>query len=129
MSQFPSSTFVDSALLTLNLTSVSGAPFPIQVDFCRIAESWDSRAVTYETVDDPAFISGSCVSGSLPETLTPDTYEMVVEITDIFKEWLSGSPNYGIRIKANANNYGVEGYATEAGSGGPTLTVTYGWIP
>jgi hypothetical protein len=62
------------------------------------------------------------VPPSAPDSLT-------FEIGELVTEWLSGSPNYGLRVRAWAGGYRIEGSSSEAGSQGPSLTIAYRGIP
>ena len=124
LSGIPAGSFVAEAKLTLTIQYIAGGAYSIPFQFRRIAVPWDPARLEYEAMADSSFIAGPVVSKTIDEYATM----IDVDIKDIFNEWLSGSPNYGLRIKADSVNgdYEVASYASESGGAGPTLTISYG---
>jgi hypothetical protein len=122
----PRVALLENATLTLTFDMVGPNTDPI--DFQRIAEPWDSRDIELEQADSPSFVAG--VPASVPMPLAPGP--LSVDITGIVRDWLSGSPNYGLRVRAwtgGSSGYEVRSFASEAGGQGPRLALTYQGIP
>ncbi len=110
------------------------------VDIHRVTQEWSESSANWSSMNDK-FDSKlenyvhACRSHWIIETVNPITYEIValrnieVEITDLVKKWYSGTPNYGIMIKAHNEEYENELYpaffSNVTESLAPTLIIHY----
>jgi len=122
LSAVPAGAFVERADLTI--TFDSAGPGGHDVEFFRVAASWSASGVDLEGVESPSFVAGIPVVVWTPSVAAPVT----VDIREIVGSWLSGSGNYGLRVRAytgGASGYEIRLLASESGSQGPRLVVEY----
>jgi hypothetical protein len=126
LNALPEVALLEQATLTLTFAFVGPNADPI--DCQRIAVPWDYRSVETEETELPSFVTGALVSTMMPASPVP----VSVDVTELVRDWLDGSPNYGLRLRAwtgGAYGYQVTVYASEAGAQGPRLELTYRAIP